>query len=119
MAQWRFKGRKGDRYVKITSSTTETQIIMPYTDENNNPVRVGIYGLIIANTSSSACKVTIKDALGGGDKMVIEVPALDTRGFMGEPEEPVLEQDAGNNAWTATCGTSVDSIEITAFFSKD
>ncbi len=119
MAFWRFKGRKGDRHLTITSSTTETEIVMPYTNDSGNAIRANIYGLIIANTSSSACKVTIRDAIGGGIKTVIEVPALETRGFLSEPDEAVLEQDSGNNAWTAQCGTPVDSIEITALFTKD
>lgn len=92
---------------------------MPYTDESGAAIRANVYGLIIANTSATACKVTIRDAIGGGVKNVIYIPAGETRGFLGDPEKAVLEQDTGNNTWTAQCGTSVDSIEITALFTKD
>jgi len=40
---------------------------------------------------------------------------VDTRGFM-LPSTSAISQATNNNNWTATCGTSVASIEITALY---
>lgn len=96
----------------ITSSTSETTIVTA-----DATYFMDVYALIITNTSATATKVTIKDSTAGTTRMVFQVPATDTRGFM-------LSVDAGhkqatvNNNWTATCGTSVADIVITALVNK-
>ena len=113
MAKWNFRGTKGTTFTKITSSTVETEIIPAYEGTLTN-----LYALIITNTSGSACKVTIKDEFDGQIKSVYQVPATDTRGFIVHPEG-ALEQNYVNKQWTAICGSSVDSIEITALFVRN
>lgn len=97
----------------ITSSVAETTIgtaiALTYLD---------LYKIIIANTSATACNVTIKDATAGTTRFIFAVPAGDTRGFV-IPKESATPQNAVNNNWTATCSASVASIEITAEFIKN
>lgn len=104
---------KSNQKTTITSSTSETTIITA--DATNF---LDLYGLIISNTSATASTVTIKDATSGTTRFILIVPAGDTRGFM-LPEGGAHKQAANNNNWTATCGTSVASIEITALFVKN
>lgn len=96
----------------ITSSTAETTIVTA-----DATYLLDVYGLIITNTSATATKVTIKDATAGTTRMVFQVPATDTRGFM-LPVDSGHKQAAVNNNWTATCGTSVADIVITALVNK-
>lgn len=96
----------------ITSSTAETTIVTA-----DATYKLDLYGLILTNTSATATKVTIKDSTTGTTRMVFQVPATDTRGFM-LPADSGHKQATVNNNWTATCGTSVASIEITALFNK-
>jgi len=70
---------------------------------------------MIANTSASACNVTIKDATAGTTRFILAVPAGTTTGFM-LPESAAHKQAATNNNRTATCSASVAAIEITALF---
>lgn len=102
---------KGKQKTTITSSTAETTIVMA----GASGVFQDLYGLIISNTSASACNVTIKDATSGTTQAIIAVPAGETRGFMLTDSSAMIQTTAANN-WTATCGTSVASIEITALF---
>lgn len=104
---------KGIQQTIITSSISETTIVTAVAS-----TFLDVYGLIITNTSASACKVTIKDATAGTTRAVFNVPAGDTRGFM-LPESAAIPQAVVNNNWTATCGTSVTSIEITALYVKN
>jgi hypothetical protein len=97
----------------ITSSTSETTIAAAVASTFKD-----LYGLIITNTSATGTKVTIKDSTSGTTRAVIYVPANDTRGFMLH-ESAALPQATTNTAWTATCGTSVASIEITALTVKN
>jgi len=101
---------KGNQQTKITSSTSETTIVTAVAS-----TFLDLYGLSIANTSATGTKVTIKDATAGTTRFVFYVPATDTRGFM-LPVDSAHNQAAVNNNWTATCGTSVADIEITALF---
>lgn len=96
----------------ITSSTAEATIVTAVAN-----TFLDLYGLVLTNTSATATKVTIKDATSGTTRFVFQVPAGDTRGFM-LPMASAHEQAAVNNNWTATCGTSVASVEITAMFVK-
>lgn len=104
---------KGEQVTTITSSTTETTIVTAVAS-----TFLDLYGLIISNTSATATKVTIRDATAGGTARVFQVPAGDMRGFMLN-ESAALKQGTVNNNWTATCGTSVASIEITALYVKN
>lgn len=92
----------------ITSSTAETTIVTAAAS-----VFLDLYGLILTNTSATATKVTIKDATAGTTRMVFQVPAGETRGFM-LPVDSAHKQAVVNNNWTATCGTSVAALEVTA-----
>jgi len=77
-----------------------------------------LYSLIIANTSATACNVTIKDATAGTTRMILACPAGDTRGFT-VPVDSAIPQATVNTNWTATCSASVASIEITALYVKN
>ncbi len=101
---------KGSQKTTITSSTSETTIITAVAS-----TFLDLYELVIANTSASACNVTIKDATAGTTRFIIAVPAGDTRGFS-LPAGDGHKQATVNNNWTATCSASVASIEITALF---
>lgn len=97
----------------ISSSTAETTII-----NADATYKQDLYGLILTNTSATVTKVTIKDSTAGTTRMVFEVPATDTRGFM-LPTEAGHKQAAVNTSWTATCGTSVATLEVTALVVKN
>lgn len=104
---------KGAQQTTITSSVAETTIVTAVSG-----VFCDLYGLVLTNTSSTATRVTVKDATGGTTRFVFQVPALETRGFM-LPESAAHNQASANNNWTATCGTSVASLEVTALFVKN
>jgi hypothetical protein len=93
----------------ITSSTSETTIVTA----GGAGVFVDLYCLILANTSATACNVTIKDATAGTTRAILAVPAGETRGFA-LPVSSGIPQATANNNWTATCSASVASMEITA-----
>lgn len=113
MASWTYRGNKGDLYLKITSSTTETILIPGYSDKYSNLTQ-----LVLANTSASVCKVTLKESLGGAVRGVFMVPANSTI-IIGNGEDVFLEDTKINTPWTVTCGTSIDSMEITASFKNN
>lgn len=102
---------KGKQKTTITSSTSETTIITAA----GASVFADLYGLHIANTSATACNVTIKDSTDGSTVDIIAVPAGETRGFMTDCGSAIPQATANNN-WTATCSASVASIEITALY---
>lgn len=104
---------KGNQITTITTSTSETTIITAVAS-----TFLDLYGLIVSNTSASACNVAIKDATAGTTRMTIAVPAGDTRGFMLN-ESGGHNQATVNNNWTATCSASVTSIIITALFVRN
>lgn len=104
---------KGIQQTTITSSTSETTIVTAVAS-----TFLDVYGLVIANKSATATLVTIKDATAGTTRSIFYVPAGDTRGFMLDAGS-ALPQAAVNNNWTATCGTSVDSVYITALYVKN
>lgn len=107
------RSRKGNQQTTITASTSETTIITAdsefYTD---------LYAIILTNTSATITTVTIKDRTTGTNRIVFSVPANDTRGFV-LPVADAHKQQSKNQNWTATCGTSVTSIEITALFVRN
>lgn len=104
---------KGVQQTTITSSTSETTIVTAAASTFHD-----LYGLILTNTSATACNVTIKDATAGTTRAVIAVPAGDTRGFM-LPVDAAIPQATVNNNWTATCSASVASIQVTALYVKN
>jgi hypothetical protein len=103
---------KGQQQTTITSSTSETTIVTA-----DATYFLDLYGLILTNTSATVTKVTIKDATSGTTRAVLEVPPTDTRGFMLRSLD-AMGQSAINNNWTATCGTSVAALEVTALYLK-
>lgn len=103
---------KGRQATTITSSTAETTIISSVAS-----TFLDLYGLILANTSASTTKVSIRDATAGGTITVLEVPAGDTRGFM-LPLDSAVPQAAVTNNWTAQSSVSITSLEVTALFVK-
>lgn len=97
----------------ITNSTTETTILTAVA-----ATFLDLYGLIITNTSATACTVTIKDATAGTTRFVYAIPANDTRQFI-VPESAAHNQAVVNTSWTATCSSAVTSIVITAMAVKN
>jgi len=104
---------KGKQFTTITSSTSETTIVTAVAS-----TFLDLYKLVIANTSASATEVSIRDATGGSVIESFYVPAGDTRGFTID-QDSADPQTTVNNNWTAQCGTSVASIKISAFFTKN
>lgn len=104
---------RGRQVTTITASTAETTIVTAVA-----ATYFDLYRLLITNTSATACNVTIKDATAGATEEIIAVPAGETRGWSG-PETAASNQTAVNNNWTATCGTAVSSIVITAWYFKN
>lgn len=102
----------GSQFTTITDSTSETTVVTADATKY-----IDIHGVIVENTSATASKVTFKNRTGGTTMFEIYVPAGDTRGFMLPPGSG-FEQAGVNNNWTATCGTSVSSIVISALFTK-
>lgn len=100
---------KANQATTITSSVDETTIVTSVAS-----TFLDLYGLIITNTSAGGTKVTIKDATSGTTRITYQVPAYSTVGFM-LPESAAVKQSSAGNNWTATCGSSVASIEISAF----
>lgn len=103
---------KGVTHTTITSSTAETTIIAAVAS-----TFLDLYGLILANTGATTTSVTIKDSTAGTTRAIIEVPTLETRGFM-LPVDSAIPQATVNNNWTATCGSSTASLEVTALWAK-
>lgn len=104
---------KGRQKTTITASTSETTIITAVAS-----TFLDLYGLILANTGATTTKVDIRDTTGGSIITTIEVPTLETRGFM-LPVDSALAQASVNTNWTAQCGSSTSSLEVTALFSKN
>lgn len=105
---------KVQQQTTITSSTSETTVLTA----GGASVFLDVYGVIVANTSATACDVAFKDATAGTTRFDIQVPAGETRGFMLN-ESGAHSQASANNNWTATCGTSVASIKITMLAVKN
>lgn len=104
---------KGVTQTQISASTSETTIVAAVAS-----TFCDLYGLILANTGATTTKVTIKDATAGTTRAIIEVPTLETRGFM-VPVDSAVPQAVVNNNWTATCGSSTAALEVTAFWVKN
>lgn len=95
----------------ITASTSETTIVTAGAAGVFND----LYGLILANTGATTTKVDIRDATAGSIIMTLEVPTLETRGFM-IPAGCAVPQTTAANNWTAQCASSTSSLQVTAFY---
>lgn len=104
---------KGIQQTNINASTSETTIVTAVAS-----TYLDLYGLVITNNSSTTTKVTIKDATAGTTRFVFEVAGTLTVGFT-LPVDSAVPQASTNNNWTATCGTSVNSVDITAMYVKN
>lgn len=104
---------KGRQVTTITSSTAEATIVTAAASTFHD-----LYGLVLSNTSATATEVTVRDATAGGTISSFMVPAGETRGFM-LTESAAWPQATVNNNWTATCGTSVASLKVTALYIKN
>lgn len=104
---------KGITQTSVSNTTSETTIIAAVAS-----TFLDLYGLILANTGATTTKVTIKDATSGTTRAIIEVPTLETRGFM-LPVDSAIPQAAVNNNWTVTCGSATTALEVTAFWVKN
>lgn len=98
---------------QLSNTTSETTIITAGASGIFND----LYGLILANTGATTTKVTIKDATAGTTRAIIEVPTLETRGFMLPAASAVPQASAANN-WTATCASATTALEVTAMYVK-
>jgi hypothetical protein len=101
---------KGVQATTITS-TTETTIVTA----GAAGVFQDVYAITLANSSATACYVSLKDATAGTTRMVIYVPAGDTRGFT-VPVDSAMPQAVAANNWTATLSAAVTSIYVTALY---
>lgn len=104
------RGLKGNVQVQLSATTAETTILAATASTFHD-----VYGLILANTGASTTKVSIRDDTAGTVRMIIEVPTLETRGFM-LPVDSAIAQTAVNKNWTAQCGTSTTALEITLLY---
>lgn len=101
---------KGNVQVQLSNTTTETTIIAATASTFHD-----VYGIILANTGATTTKVSIRDDTAGTVRAIIEVPTLETRGFM-LPVDSAMTQTAVNKNWTAQCGSATTALEVTAFY---
>lgn len=101
----------GIQQTTIASSTTETTIVTAVAS-----TFCDLTSLTITNSSGTATLVTLKDAIAGTTRAVYAIAA---NGGITIPFNPPLPQAAVNTAWTITCGTSVDSLYISATYVKN
>lgn len=104
---------KGTQNTIITASTAETTIVTAVAS-----TFLDLYGLILANTGATTTKVDIRDTTAGSIITTIEVPTLETRGFM-VPVDSAIAQTTVNTNWTAQCGSSTSSLQVTALYVKN
>jgi hypothetical protein len=104
---------KSSQKTTISASTNETTIITAGAAGVFNDV----YGLILANTGATTTKVDIRDATAGTIIATVEVPTLETRGFMLSSGSALAQNTAANN-WTAQCAASTTAMEVTALYIK-
>ena len=105
--------QKSQSTINLTNSTTETTILPAVAG-----VFQDVYGLVIANTSTTATAVAIKDSIGGITRMTLAIPANDTISFI-VPESAAMNQATVNTAWTATCAVGVSSVSVTVLAIKN
>lgn len=101
---------KGMAQVSVSNTTSETTILAATASTFHD-----VYGIILANTGASTTKVSIRDDTAGTVRAIIEVPTLETRGFM-LPVDSAVPQTAVNKNWTVQCGTATTALEVTLFY---
>lgn len=101
---------KGTFQVQLSNTTTETTILAATASTYHD-----LYGLILANTGATTTKVSIRDDTAGTVRMIIEVPTLETRGFM-LPVDSAIPQTAVNKNLTAQCASATTALEVTGFY---
>lgn len=104
---------KGNQQTSVSNTTSETTIVTAVAS-----TFLDVYGIILANTGASTTKVSIRDDTAGTVRMIIEVPTLETRGFM-LPVDSAVCQTAVNKNWTATAATATTALEVTVFYVKN
>lgn len=101
---------KGMAQVQLSNTTTETSILAATASTFHD-----VYGIILANTGATTTKVSIRDDTAGTVRMILEVPTLETRGFI-LPVDSAIPQTATNKAWTAQCGSATTALEVTLLY---
>lgn len=101
---------KGMAQVQLSNTTTETTILAATASTFHD-----VYGIILANTGATTTKVSIRDDTAGTVRAIIEVPTLETRGFM-LPVDSAVPQTAVNKNWTAQCSSATTALEVTLFY---
>lgn len=104
------RGLKGTFQVALSNTTSETTILAATASTFHD-----VYGLILANTGATTTKVSIRDDTAGTVRAIIEVPTLETRGFM-LPVDSAIPQTAVNKNWTAQCASATTALEVTGFY---
>lgn len=104
---------RGTQKATLSNSTSETTIVTAGAAGVFND----LYGLILANTGATTTKADIRDATSGTIIATIEVPTLETRGFMLPAGSGIAQTTAANN-WTAQCTAATTAMEVTALFIK-
>lgn len=97
----------------LTASVAETTLLA----SGGAGVAHDLTKLVISNTSATDSRIDFRDATGGAVKFSVLAKAQTAIvvDFDGCPQP----QAAGNNNWTAQCGTSVSSVYILAQAVKD
>lgn len=109
------------RDLKVIQQTTITTTASTIIVTSVASTFLDVYGLVITNSSGTASTITIKEGAGGTggtQRIVIAVPANDTRGFM-LPESAAVPQSVVTRDWLATISPAVANIEITALAIKN
>lgn len=101
---------KANTQTSLSNTTSETTIITATASTFHD-----VYGLILANTGATTTKVSIRDDTAGTVRAIVEVPTLETRGFM-LPVDSAVTQTAVNKNWTAQCASATTALEVTAFY---
>lgn len=99
------------RQVTTITGTSETTIVTA----GSSGVFRDLFMLLLTNSSATATVVTIKDATAGTTVMTLAVPAGQTVGYT-LPACDAARQSSSANNWTATLGTSVTSLFVSAFY---
>lgn len=104
---------KASQKTTISNTTAETTIVTQIAS-----TFCDVYGIILANSGATTTKVDIRDTTGGSIIATIEVPTLETRGFM-LPVDSGFSQATVNTNWTAQCAAATTAMEVTAFYVKN
>ncbi len=97
------------------TTTAETTII----NAINATTFADLYGLVLANTGTTASRIDLRYGTGSTIVVTFEVPATDTRGFM-VPVDCAIpgSLSTANVSWTAQL-TATTNMSITTFYVKN